>query len=559
MRLAKTSCFLLACVLLLGNALFAHGQRMSDRNLLNAMQSELTRSMEQLADQPNPPFYLSYEITDQYNASVEALFGETTSYSEAAGSYFDIDLRVGNPDYDNTRLATRSTRQFTTGALVSEDAVQSTLWLMTDGAYKNASEQLLKATSEQKVTIETDKGALDLASAPKSIHSELSQPIEFPREVWEKRLARVSQVFSGHPDLTSGFTRASVKKEARYFVNSEGSRIQTDDNVYTVGMFARTRADDGSYLSLNELFHAHRASGLPSDKELTNHAEELVQKLIALRKAPRVDPYTGPAILSGRASAVLFHEILGHRLEGHRLKNATDAQTFKDFVGEEVLPDNFSVVFDPAISKFGKTDLIGTYHFDNEGVRGQRVEVISNGILRSFLLGRSTLVDFKHSNGHGRKAVGFNSVARQSNLFVEVENPTTTEGLEQQLIELLKERNLEYGLYFDDIVGGYTITQRSLPNSFTVTPVLVYKIYQDGTRELVRGVDLIGTPLTVFDSVIAGADDATVFNGQCGAESGDVPVAAISPSILVGQIEVQRKPQSQSILPILTRPGSPQT
>ena len=217
-----------------------------------------------------------------------------------------------------------------------------------------------------------------------------------------------------------------------------------------------------------------------------------------------------------------------------------------------------SVVFDPHLEKFGDTDLLGTYTYDNEGVKGQRVKVIEDGVLKRFLLGRSTLADegYRASNGHGRKAVGLGAVARQSNLIVEVKDPYTTAELEDKMIEILKERDLEYGLYFDDIVGGYTITSRSLPNAFTVRPVIVYKIYQDGSRELVRGVDLIGTPLTVFDSVLAAADDMAVFNGSCGAESGNIPVSAIAPSMLVGQIEVQRASQSRAILPILTPPQS---
>lgn len=534
-------------------------ERIDDQNVLNAMQQELQRSLSVLAEQTDPPFYISYEITDNFQAAVSTSFGEVTRSSQTGGTFYDVDLRVGAPKMDNTHLVNR--RPFprvTYGSLASQDGIRNYLWLLTDRTFKDASEQLVNVRTRSETQIDADGPAFDLAPATKVSHSESQRPIQFTHSDWEKRLQRISNVFNGHPKLLSGNAQASVVKNVRFFVNSEGSRIQSDELMYTIVLSASTKADDGSNLSLSELFHARDPSGLPSNRELTRTADELVTTLINLRNAPNIEPYTGPAILSGRAAGVLFHEILGHRLEGHRLKQTSDAQTFKDKVNQRVLPESMSVVFDPALEKFGDTDLLGTYAFDNEGVKGQKVRVIEDGILKRFLLGRSTLTDegFRESNGHGRKAVGLSSVARQSNLLVEVEDPYTPAELEEQMIAMLKERDLEYGLYFDDIVGGFTITQRSLPNAFTVRPVIVYKIYQDGSRELVRGVDLIGTPLAVFDSVIAGADDMAVFNGQCGAESGNVPVSAISPSILVGQIEVQRASQSRAILPILPSPRS---
>ena len=531
----------------------AQGQRIDDKQILDAMEKELVRSMEYLADQPEPPFYMSYEVTDNYQASVRTMFGEVATQSEAAGTNFDIDLRVGDPMIDNTHERQSYYPNFHGGSLSSQESIQNTLWLLTDETYKAASESLTRIRTRKEMSIsETDSA--DFTNSIKVSHHEPDVTLEFEADKWAKRASKVSSVFKSHPHLYGGTADVRGFTSTRYFVNSETSRIKSVDATYTFVVSARTRADDGAVLSLTELFHARDLAGLPSDKELTDTAEDIVTKLIELRQAPKVEPYTGPAILSGRASGVLFHEILGHRLEGHRLKLADEGQTFKDKVDEYVLPPSFSVIFDPSIRTFGETDLLGYYAYDNEGVAGQRVDVITNGILEHFLFGRSTVTNFPVSNGHGRKAIGYHTVARQSNMLVQVENPLTTDELEAQLIELLKERNLEYGLYFDDIVGGYTITSRSLPNVFNVQPVIVYKIYQDGTRELIRGVDLIGTPLAVFDSVIAAADDLAVFNGQCGAESGNIPVSAIAPSMLVGQIEVQRTAQSRAILPILPPP-----
>ena len=284
----------------------------------------------------------------------------------------------------------------------------------------------------------------------------------------------------------------------------------------------------------------------------------MIRDLEALRVAPVVDPYTGPAILSGRASGVFFHEVLGHRVEGHRQKREEDAQTFKKMVNQKVLPETFSISFDPTVRRMGSIDLVGAYGYDNQGVKARRVTVIEEGVLKNFLMSRTPIEGFSRSNGHGRKSAGFVPVARQSNLFVEVREPLSREDLKAMLIDQLKRDNKPFGLFFEDIQGGFTITGRTIPNAFNVLPVMVYRIYPDGREELVRGVDLIGTPLTTFSKVTAASNQNEVFNGFCGAESGGVPVAAVSPAVLVSQIEVQKKAKSQERPPILPFPGKSQ-
>ena len=119
-----------------------------------------------------------------------------------------------------------------------------------------------------------------------------------------------------------------------------------------------------------------------------------------------------------------------------------------------------------------------------------------------------------------------------------------------------KKQGKDFGLLFEDIDGGFTFTGRSMPNAFNVNPTVVYKIHLDGREELVRGADLIGTPLTAFSRIVAASEENGVFNGWCGAESGSVPVSAVAPAILVMQVEVQKKPSSEGRLPILPAPLS---
>jgi predicted Zn-dependent protease len=281
----------------------------------------------------------------------------------------------------------------------------------------------------------------------------------------------------------------------------------------------------------------------------------MVSLLAKLREAPLAETYTGPAILSGRSAGVFFHEIFGHRVEGHRQKDPNSAQTFKSFVNKKILPSFIDVVFDPTKKQRGETDLVGYFEFDDEGVPARKVVSVKDGIFTSFLMCRSPIEGFASSNGHGRRQAGYRVVARQSNLMVEAREQISLDSLSNALRAECKRQNKEYGLLFDDISGGFTFTGRTVPNAFNVQPLVVYKIYADGRpNELVRGVDLIGTPLATFNNIIAAGDDCGIFNGVCGAESGGVPVSASSPSLLVSTIEVQKKSKSQAKPPILDHP-----
>jgi predicted Zn-dependent protease len=214
------------------------------------------------------------------------------------------------------------------------------------------------------------------------------------------------------------------------------------------------------------------------------------------------------------------------------------------------------VYFDPTQRRIGTTELAGYYLFDNEGVAARRVDVVSSGIFKGFLMSRSPIAGFAHSNGHGRRQPGMPAVARQSNLVVTTSKAVPHEQLKRMLVAEIKRQNKPFGLLFDDIEGGFTLTTRFTPNAFEIIPVMVYRVFPDGREELVRGVDLVGTPLTVFSRILAADDQVRVFNGVCGAESGWVPVSASSPSILISQIEVQRKEKAQDKPPILPPPTS---
>jgi predicted Zn-dependent protease len=316
-----------------------------------------------------------------------------------------------------------------------------------------------------------------------------------------------------------------------------------------------TLADDGMEMQLYKSYFVNDLKDLPKDETVLADINELVKKLEALRVAPVVEPYSGPALLSGSATGVFFHEIFGHRVEASRMKSENDAQTFKNKVGQQVLNKNLSVVFDPTITTYKGFILSGSYKYDDEGVKSKNVSVVNKGILNDFLTSRSPINGFLQSNGHGRAQAGLNPVSRQSNLFVESDQVLSETELRKLFIDELKKENLNFGYYFREVSGGFTQTGRIQPNAFNVTPLEVYKVYSDGKPdELVRGINLVGTPLAMFSEIEAVGGAYGLFTGICGAESGGVPVSSVCPMMFVKKIEIQKKAKSTNTKPILDRP-----
>jgi predicted Zn-dependent protease len=346
-----------------------------------------------------------------------------------------------------------------------------------------------------------------------------------------------------------------VERETKYLVSTEGTKLLHGRTFANISIGARGKAADGMDVGASEDFQGSEIDRLAKPEVIEAAVNKVGSDLTKLLRAPTAEPFVGPAILSGRAAGVFFHEIFGHRVEGHRQKDEAEGQTFTKSIGTPVLPDFLSVTFDPTRKNIESVDLNGTYSYDDEGVKARPLTVVENGILKTFLMSRSPIQGIDHSNGHGRKQAGAEVVSRQSNLVVESKKKVSDQQLREMLIAEIKRQNTPYGLYFEQVTGGYTTTQRRGLQAFTVIPLIVYRVYADGRPdEMVRGADIVGTPLTSFSNILATSDKLEVFNGYCGAESGSVPVSASSPALLVSRIEIQKKDHSLDRPPLLGRP-----
>lgn len=534
--------------------------------VLEVMEQEMHRSVEGFKAKADPaPYFLSYFVSERGGFAMSASQGALRHRGKGRTRLLDVEARVGDQQLDNTRQL-RGERSFGNRGfsrpvhLPLEDdvaALRTALWLETDRKYKEAVEAYIQVKTNAAVkTKEEDESADFSREKPERYIGPAMKPPAVDEAAWEKTLKEVSRVFAAEPLIYDSDVSLSVDSMTTDLVTSEGSAVSESHVHARVGLLAQTRAEDGMMLYRYEAFDAHALERLPGASRLSETAARIVKDLLALRSAPTIEPYTGPAILSGRAAGVFFHEIFGHRIEGHRQKGDQEGQTFTKKVNQAVLPDFLSVSDDPTQERAGDTDLNGYYLYDDEGVKSRRVAVVEKGVLKNFLMSRSPAAGFDQSNGHGRKAAGLRAVGRQGNLIVESSAGVSEEKLRDLLREECRKQGKPFGLFFADISGGFTFTGRGIPQAYQVSPVMVYRVFTDGRPdELVRGADLIGTPLVSFSKILASGERAEAFNGICGAESGFVPVAAVSPSILTAQIEIQKRAKAADRPPVLPPPS----
>lgn len=528
--------------------------------LAGILSGELERNFSILSKKSEPGVYfIAYSVSDEESGSISAVLGGITSDSRSHQRLGECSLRVGTAEFDNFHVVDGDRPAYTASSPLPEQddptSIRLTFWHLTDAAQRSAVQRF-----QQVQTAVKNKQAPAKAIADFSVEPPITAVVTVPGlkvngEEWRARLRKLSLMFKDTSAAISSTVSLSWRREVKTLVNSEGTKLSHGRTFASLSIVARGKAPDGEDLVALETFDAENPSRLPNDAALAAAVREAIATLDKLRNAAQPDPFVGPAILSGRAAGVFFHEIFGHRIEGHRQSDLEEGQTFSNSVGKPVLPEFLTVVSDATLHATADSDLNGWYAFDDEGVAARRVTLVENGILKTFLLSRTPAPGFDRSNGHGRKQPGYEAVSRQSNLIVLPAKPVPEVELRRMLIEEAKRQGKAYGLYFDVVTGGYTQTRRETLQSFTVIPLVVYRVYTDGRPdELVRGVDIVGTPLSSFARIIAAGDKPGVFNGYCGAESGQVPVSAISPALLVSEIEIQRKRNTGDRPPLLTRP-----
>ncbi|TVQ94386.1 MAG: hypothetical protein EA397_01575 [Deltaproteobacteria bacterium] len=525
--------------------------------------AERDRAIQTFSKEDEQVHYLAIALHETHKLELSAVDGTLARVHEQPQRILDVDLRVGTPELDSTRplrgLSAYEGSQKKALRLSVDgedpDALRVALWRAIDSQYRGALQRMVMIRAEHTVKIEEEVEADDFEPREGLVDTRLPVDITFDPEAWEEILVDLSEQVDASPWVFGQGVRLTVDRSVQTFIDTEGAKLRHGRTHARLSLNLRTVAEDGDEVSVFRAFDVHDPARLPEREVLAAWADQAVQHLHALREAPRGTPYTGPVLLEGKASAVFFHEVFGHRVEGHRQKREWEGRTFAAKIGERILPPFIDVYDDPSLARWGEIDLNGHYAYDDEGVPAQRAELVREGRFAGFLMSRSPLPEVEGSNGHGRRQPGREPVARMANTIVHARQAVSPKELRAKLVAEVRRQGLEYGYIVRDIDGGFTLTGRMIPNSFNVRANTTFRVYADGRPdELVRGIDLVGTPLVAFQNVVAASTEVEVFNGHCGAESGWVPVSGVAPGLLVSRLEFQLKEKGQERPPLIDKP-----
>jgi len=531
-----------------------------DSIVIEAMEKELKRSQEKLKlEGYEAPYFISYQIKDNEYYSIKGKYGAIASSNNDRIRRLFVDVRVGNYDFDNSikgRSGGRVPFHDASDVPVDNDpdAIRAVLWQVTDLAYKGALTQYFnkKANNVQEIK---DKNTASFTREKSHDYYGPELDLTFNPTQWEDKIRDISSVYKNYKELTNAYIVITAQKETVYFINTEGTSYIRDEVLYSIDAEVTTRAKDGKEISNYRNLYYVLPEEIPSVKELKAIVNEMVEETLEMRNAEVLSPVSVPALLEPEAAGVVFHEAVGHRLEGERQIDDDEGQTFREKVGKKIVPTFLSILDDPSMKSFNGTHLMGYYPFDDQGVPGERVVLIEDGILKNFLLSRTPVNGFERSNGHGRASYGRAPIARMSNTIIESDKEYSKEKLKELLIEEVKRQNKPFGLLIKSMKGGETNTSSYNFQAYRATPVAIYKVDPEtGEETPVRDIEIVGTPLVSINKIIATGDDYSVFNGFCGAESGYIPVSTVAPSILVSEIEFQRKSSRKEKLPLLPPP-----
>jgi TldD protein len=514
----------------------AHAAAKGD-GLLEAMLTELDRSKAQLKmDQVQAPYYIEYRVSEVDDFGAEATFGALRESQHAHVRVLRVVVRIG--DYKQDSFFGRG--QGETNILPLDDdpiALRHQIWLTTDDAYKAAGEALAEKQAALKQFSADPNPVDDFAKAPPIIAVEPTVSLKVDEAAWKKTLEDVTSLYKQYPDVQSVTASARFTAVNEYLVNSEGTVTRGGRTTYSVQLGSSAQAADGMRLGRSPAFMVSRPEELPTHDALMSDTKKMLDTVMALRQAPIVEEeYRGPVLFAADAADDVVATLIGQNVVGRKPQLGKPNRTTGAFATSyktRVLPTFLTVVDDPTLKDFQGKSLVGNYTVDSEGVKAQSVNLVDNGVLANYVLGRQPIRDFPASNGHGRAAPGAFPGPSLGVLLVKSSEAQSPDALKQKVIQMATDQGRPYGYRVETLGPG------NLPR-------LLYRVYaKDGHEELVRGAVFSELDIRALRSdLIAVGNDPLVSN-----RAGGAPTTIISPSLLFDELEVKRADTSKDKLP----------
>jgi TldD protein len=571
---------------------------------LDAMRDEMQRSRDRLTLQtgdpttPSKPYYIEYRLLDLDERTIVAEFGALVSSTTSRDRFMSVDVRVGNYKVDSSNFITSdgfSGFLGSTGSVgIDHDynSLREDLWIATDQAFKAALESYSKKQAflnrlAHAPTID------DFEQEPGTVQVDPLQDPDWSTRNWEEEAKAASAALRAFPQIYSSRVTYHLIYATTYMMNTEGTTLRKNTTLASIEASVETESDDGTAMHDFYATYATHPADLPSVQVVHDALTHTGQQMVDLRAAPPVADYDGPVLFDASASGSLLAQLLGPSISGARSPLSMMPQfdelmdrlgghsDWTGKIGTRVLPTSVTLVDDPTATQWNGHELIGAFGLDEEGVQGQKVTLVSNGMLRQLLMSRRPGPDFDESNGHGRSTFLSDPKPLISNLFFLSSDEQTAAALRQKFLDACKQNGQAWGLEVrlmdnptvaiadQDNASDFLATAAAGASTGERLPLLVYRVnLADGHEELVRGARLEDLTLKDLRSLDGVGDDQTLFsfaqnqsagfNGTAlqpfGSSEGGVPSTVISPSLLFDEIEVRGPRSEPERLPLVPAP-----
>ncbi len=544
------------------------------------------------------PFYLEYRLLDVDVRAITASFGNLVSSTTTRNRFMSVDARIGDYHLDSSNFISEDGFQGFLGSTgevgIDHDynSLRQDLWLATDQAYKEAATQMsLKQAFLRSLTKPPEID--DFSQERATVKIEPRELPDWTSRKWEEEARAASAALKSFPQLYGTRVNYYFVYTTYYLMNSEGTELRTSKRLAAVEAAFDTQADDGMPLHNYYAVYVAKPGDIPDPATISKGLTQAGSQLMQLRSAPLVPDYTGPVLFDASASGSVLAQVMAASLTGARpplsMMGAFDQimdrmggrSEWTGRVGTRVLPTSVSLIDDPTMADYQGHPLLGRYEIDDEGVKGQRIELVQNGVLKNLLMSRRPGPEFQSSNGHARSAMLSDTKPLASNLIFQSSDASNAVDLRKKFLDACRQDGHEWCVevkrmdnpalssisqqdfsdFLGSIAGGVASGERM--------PLLYYRVYvADGREELVRGGHIEGLSLRSIRNMLAIGDDLAVYDytqnpaagfagtalGSFGGIQGGITSSIVAPSLLLEEVEIRGFHGEPRRLPLVPAP-----
>jgi predicted Zn-dependent protease len=512
------------------------------------------------------PYYCSFLLKDVHWFNTWASSGSTCRSQNDRSRNVNCDLRLGSYDYD----------QIVEGGLLEHDeeleslshstvpvddnnfdGLRITVWKLLESKFREAIADYNQKEASRISMRDPNNGLKSFSRTKRAAYRHLSRMEKVDPDGWNKFCKKASLWMAELPKLSGSWVEFDASQETKIFVSTEGTVVAQNSQVFSLTANFHKLTKEGSRLEQELVINCGSTKELPDFARFKELALEKYEKLMRISRATKIHAFSGPVLLHPGPAGLLFHEAVGHRLEGSRLLSSGEGQTFKDQEGKQLLKLPVTVRDNPLLKEFNGERCIGSYTYDDEGVKAADTVLIKDGILNDYLTTRAAIKPGKfQSNGHARTKLNQRPISRMGVTIIETKNGLPIDRLKERLIQEIRRQKKPFGMIVYETSGGETDTTNYDFQAFSGDIAYATLVYPTGREVPVRGVNFVGTPLQSLSNIIAMGDSPEIDNGFCGAESGLLPITTISPAALLSNLELQGKDEELVTPHILQRPKS---